>query len=265
MIENSTGEVGRAAIDAYLDSVEQAMLAVNAPRRDRMQVLEDIEAQIGDMLAQQPAPLTEEAVRAVIGKLEPPSHFGQIYGNGKPSRAASGKPNLSALAWHWPSPWPAMLGMPWTRIAVASLTVMVVSALLVAFYLLVNRRPAEPELLMFSLFAAFGLTSCSLPLAYWQIRSQPGRSSERDLFVKCATAHTVIVLLFIIFILTIATDGAALVPVAILGLIYIFYAFVQWWRQWLTAALAKEPNELRNEGESCRAPAPPVGSAARAV
>src|SRR5262245_33034613 len=42
--------VGRAAIDAYLDSVEQALFAVHAPRGDRVQVLQDLESQIADML-----------------------------------------------------------------------------------------------------------------------------------------------------------------------------------------------------------------------
>src|SRR6187200_3117103 len=83
MTENSTSEVGRAAIDAYLDSVEQALLAAHAPRSDRVQVLADLEAQIADMLAREPQPLTEEIVRMVIARLEPPSHFAAMYGNGK--------------------------------------------------------------------------------------------------------------------------------------------------------------------------------------
>ena len=83
MTENSTSGVGRAAIDAYLDSIEQALLAAHAPRSDRVQVLADLEAQIADMLAREPQPLTEEVVKAVIARLEPPSHFAAMYGNGK--------------------------------------------------------------------------------------------------------------------------------------------------------------------------------------
>ncbi len=83
MTENSSSAVGRAAIDAYLDSVELALIAADAPRIDRLQVLQDLEAQIADMLAQQPTPLTEESVRSVLDKLEPPSHFAATYGNGK--------------------------------------------------------------------------------------------------------------------------------------------------------------------------------------
>ena len=67
--------IGRATIDAYLDSVEQALMAAHAPRSDRLQVLQDLESQIAEMLAREPAPLTEESVRSVIEKLEPPRHF----------------------------------------------------------------------------------------------------------------------------------------------------------------------------------------------
>src|SRR5262245_4284599 len=85
MTENLSSAVGRAAIDAYLDSVEQALLAAHAPRGDRLQVLQDLESQIADMLAVGPQPLTEEIVQSVIAKLEPPSHFAATYGNGNNS------------------------------------------------------------------------------------------------------------------------------------------------------------------------------------
>src|SRR5262245_905019 len=85
MTENTSSAVGRAAIDAYLDSVEQALLAAHAPRADRTQVLQDIESQIADMLAVGPQPLTEEIVQSVIAKLEPPSHFAANYVNGSAS------------------------------------------------------------------------------------------------------------------------------------------------------------------------------------
>src|SRR6476660_8294535 len=90
MTENTSSTVGRAAIDAYLDSVEQALLAAHAPRADRVQVLQDLESQIADMLAVGPQPLTEEIVQSVIAKLEPPSHFAATYcnGNGKEPRPA---------------------------------------------------------------------------------------------------------------------------------------------------------------------------------
>ena len=66
MTESSTPDVGRATIDAYLDSVEHALMAAHAPRSDRLQVLQDLESQIAEMLAREPAPLTEESVSAVI-------------------------------------------------------------------------------------------------------------------------------------------------------------------------------------------------------
>lgn len=263
MIENSTGEIGHAAIDAYLDSVEQAMLAVHAPRRDRMQVLEDIESQIADMLAEQPTPLTEDAVRDVIGKLEPPSHFATMYGNGRQPRAANAVSARSA--WRWPSPWPALMGVPWTRVAVVSISLMVASALLIVFYLLVNRRPPSPELLVFSLFATFCAATGTLVAAYWQFRTRSKWLQERDLFVNCVTVYAVVVSLFLIFMLTIATDGAALVPIGILGLLYILYAFVQWMRRWLKAALSQEPVPAHNDAAEFRQTAEPIGTAARAV
>ena len=87
MTENPASSIGRSVIDAYLDSVEQALLAANAPRSDRAQVLEDLDSQMADMLG--PQPLTEEIVRAVIARLEPASHFAAMYGNGKQPRVAA--------------------------------------------------------------------------------------------------------------------------------------------------------------------------------
>src|SRR4029078_5817532 len=73
-----------------------------APRRDRVQVLEDLESQIADMLAIGPQPLTDEIVQAVIAKLEPPSHFAATYGNGNEPRLAWATQIASRSSFRWP-------------------------------------------------------------------------------------------------------------------------------------------------------------------
>ena len=90
MSENSSSaHVSCDPIDVYLDAVERAMTAARAPRTDRLQVLQDLEAQIADMLAQQPQPLTDEAVCAVIANLEPPSQFAADYASEKETTDAT--------------------------------------------------------------------------------------------------------------------------------------------------------------------------------
>ena len=261
MSENSTSDVGRATIDAYLDAVEQALLAAHAPRCDRGQVVQDLESQIADMLVQQPEPLTETMVCAVIEKLEPPSHFAAMYGNGKQPRVA----NAAAKGSAWPSPWTVLMALPWTRVAAVSLAVMVTCALMVTFYVLARRVPSNPDVLLLSLSGAFVATTCAMALSYKQLRARPTRFPDRDLWLKCAVGYAVSVPLFLMFLLTYGTDGAAIVPFGILGFLYLLYAFAQWLRRYLAAALPEATCTSTGDAENHRGANGPMGSAARAV
>ena len=60
-----------------------------------MQVLQNLETQIEEMLLPHPLPFTEETIRAVLDKLEPPSHFAAMYTNGGKSHEST-SPTSSA-------------------------------------------------------------------------------------------------------------------------------------------------------------------------
>ena len=135
MTENSSPTVGRAAIDAYLDSVEQALMSAHAPRSDRLQVLQDLESQIADMLTQQPMPLTEESVRAVLDKLEPPSHFAATYGNGTQTNPSAPSPSRFAR----------LPRAPWPMIAAASCALLCVD-MPASLCLQSHRTPRAPSI-----------------------------------------------------------------------------------------------------------------------
>ena len=79
---NQTAGFGQAVVDEYLDAVERALIASGAPRSERTQVVQDLESQIVEMMAALPQPVTEESIRSVIARLEPPAHFAATYGNG---------------------------------------------------------------------------------------------------------------------------------------------------------------------------------------
>src|SRR5262245_5762888 len=171
MTENSSSPVGRVAIDVYLDSVEQALLAARAPRIDRLQVLQDLESQIADMLAQQPPPLTEQLVQSVIQSLEPPSHFAETYGS-QPGTAPAVNDRFVRL----PRP-------RWPLIGAISCALLPGGVSLVLLSLATSYGPGPRPLGTLGLFVAFVglvLTPFALWLAFKQLRAQRSADSGRD-------------------------------------------------------------------------------------
>ena len=243
MTENSSSAVGRAAIDAYLDSVELALIAADAPRIDRLQVLQDLEAQIADMLAQQPTPLTEESVRSVLDKLEPPSHFAATYGNGKqPIRRRRRRRRAASHACRAP------LAPDRSRELRASC----ISCLLAVFAAATDAR-GPFDLLMFLVMVSFVFTPIALWMAYRQLRAHPGMPG-RDLVLKSSTVYTALALAVLMLFLAAITEGFVLMALGVAAFVYFEYLLIRRiWRH-MAEALPPQPALRRHATQTETAP-----------
>jgi hypothetical protein len=243
MTENSSPDVGRAAIDAYLDSVEQALLAANAPRGDRLQVLQDLESQIADMLTQQPTPLTEESARAVLDKLEPPSHFAATYGNGKQTTPPAPSPSRFAR----------LPRAPWPIIAAASCALLSVACLFAVFAVASDAHGLF-DLCMSLAVLSFFVTPIALWTAYSHLRAHPDMPG-RDLVVNSACAYIALSLTLLMLFVATVTEGIALIALGIAACVYFEYLFIRrLWRR-LADALppqleSSSPREANGNGAS---------------
>lgn len=216
MTENSTSDVGCATIDAYLDSVEDALLAANAPRGDRAQVLADLESQIADMLAQQPAPLTEEIVTSVIEKLEPASHFAAMYGNCKQPRTYRSREAV----------YPVLDKIRWSRVAIACFVLPLLgTSLEFALHFLFDA--GNGAILVLSIVAGLIATPSALAMAYWQVRARPGRFPDRNLILNMIVGYAAVGPAFVMIVLTEWTYGLVLIPFGIVVVIYLQCTFVR--------------------------------------
>jgi hypothetical protein len=75
----------RARLDAHLDAVEDALIAAGSSRERRRGVVDDLEAQITDMLAaRSEAPMLAD-LEAVLATLDPPAAYGQSTAGAPPS------------------------------------------------------------------------------------------------------------------------------------------------------------------------------------
>jgi hypothetical protein len=70
-----TGEMQKR-LDAHLDAVEAALAEAGRSREERRGVVDDLEAQVLDMLAARSAAPRMEDVEAVLAALDPPSAYG---------------------------------------------------------------------------------------------------------------------------------------------------------------------------------------------
>jgi hypothetical protein len=67
----------RARVDAHLEAVEQVLVATGHTREARRAVVDDLEAQILEMLSQSGAEPTVADVEAVLGRLDAPAAYGE--------------------------------------------------------------------------------------------------------------------------------------------------------------------------------------------
>jgi len=221
MTDHSNSAVGRAAIDAYLDSVDEALIAAHAPRSDRMQVLQDLESQIADMLSQQPETLTKEAVQAVIKSLEPPSHFAATYGNGK-------RPVSSTHGVHVRIPEIRFSQIRWPLVAAISAALVPVACLLLLF--IVSTRP-QGSAYVLTFWFTFFVGSVFTPLALWKARKQllagEANSPDRNLFVKALLVYGTFAPAILAVVAALLTEGAVLIPFGVVAFVYIQYVVVR--------------------------------------
>jgi hypothetical protein len=245
MSENPSSAVGRAAIDTYLDSIEQALLAAHAPRGDRAQVIQDLESQIADMLANGPQPLTEEIVQSVIAKLEPPSHFAATYGNDKEPRT-TWVPEIVRRSY-----------MRWPLVAAMSCACLGLGCL--GLLLTINTGPngAGGAMIVLMLLVGFALT----PLAIWksvkQLQREPGDRRDRNLVLKSTLVYCAIVPALLMAFVTLATHGFFLVPFGLATFVYLQFVLVRCVHRHLSETL---PPQLASDATT-QAMAPSVGTA----
>lgn len=256
MTDHSNATVGRAAIDAYLDSVDEALIAAHAPRSDRMQVLQDLESQIADMLSQQPQPLTEETVQAVIKTLEPSSHFAATYGNGKRATPSSSGVHVRLPEIH-------ISQIRWSLVAAISAALLPGGCLLAWFADATRARGpfiALPIMLMF--FLGFVFT----PFAIWKARKQLLTDAEnprdRGLFVKSIVGYGVFAPALLALFATVASDGAVLIPFGVVAFVYIQYAVIRRIYRRLTEGVpytAPTPSPVMPNGNGINSAFTPAG------
>jgi hypothetical protein len=233
MTENSTSDVGQAAIDNYLDAVEQALIAAHAPRSDRVQVLHDLEAQIADMLAREPQPITQEIVQAMIAKLEPTGHFAATYGNGKqPPIAPSGSRR-------------AFSKMRWSHASAACFGVFVLGCLLLLgleqrIPIILSLFRHNLEVVQLLILFGFLATPCALAMAYRQLHAQPDRCSDRDFVLNLASGYVILASTFLILLSSEWTHGFVLISLGVAALIFLQYTLVRHLRRLLRSALPPE-------------------------
>lgn len=235
MTEQSPSGVGRTAIDAYLDSVEQALIAAHAPRSDRMQVLQDLESQISDMLAEEPSPLTEEMVQAILAKLEAPSHFAATYGNGKDNIETSGGEPLRARSFR-------LLARPkinWPLVAAFSCGLLAFGCVLLFIALNSRYSNAMVGISLLTLFVGLLLTPIAIWNASTQLRTQPDQLHNRSLVLKSLTVYCVIAPPLLMGFAELFTRGAALVLFGIVAFVYLQYVFIRRMRRNMVDALPK--------------------------
>jgi hypothetical protein len=247
MTANSSSAVGQAAIDSYLDSVELALIDSDAPRSDRLQVLQDLEAQIADMLAGQPTPLTEESVRAVLDKLEPPSHFAATYG----------KPNVSTAPTSSAPRRSFRLTRPdWPIIATVGCAILVLG--LVFGLVAANSGPNDLWifLALACLLVGFVLTPIAIWKSYKRLRAEPG-APGRDLVLNSTIVYSVVVPILLMCFITALTEGFALILLGVALFFYFQYVLVRrLWRRMSDALPARPASAATGETNGSGASSP---------
>jgi hypothetical protein len=229
MTEDSSSAIGRAAIDAYLDSVEQVLLAAHAPRGDRVQVLQDLESQIAEMLTSAPQPLTDEVVQSTIAKLEPPGQFAATYGSGNDPRPSWGTQISSRSHVRWP------------LIAALSCACLVFGCLVMLMASNASLNGLYVLFIASMLLVGFVLT----PVALWNAVKQLELHSEhhhgRELVMKSTLVYSVIVPVLLVGFIAFATRGLILVPVGLGALVYLESVLIRRVHRHLSETLPPQP------------------------
>ena len=114
----------RQRLDAHLDAVEQALSAARKSRQQRRGIVDDLEAQIMDMLGGKSESPTLPDLEEVLAKLDPPS----AYGEGS-NRAAAAGPGMAAAPTTSPARMPVAARPRYSKVAIAGLICILLSLL----------------------------------------------------------------------------------------------------------------------------------------
>jgi hypothetical protein len=229
MTEYSTSvAIGQASIDAYLESVERALLDAQAPRSERLQVLQDLESQIADMLAQLPQPVTEQTVQDVIATLEPPRHFAETYGTqGKETR--SRQPNGTAT----------VALNRWVAVSAISCALIPLGCLLLVFAAATSMNGLAVLIATLPLIVGCVLTPIALRKGFRQLRAAPARYLGRELALGTMVGYVATAPLLLLLIACVVTEGAVLYLLAIAAFFYFQYLLMR--KVWQRMADALPP------------------------
>jgi hypothetical protein len=238
---------GSKLIDEYLIAVENALIAAGAPRPDRMQVLQNLETQITEMLTPHTAPFTEDAVRAVLDKLEPPSHFATAYVNGSKIHA-SVSPTPSTP----PRPFPKILPN-WPVVAAVCAAILASGVLFGMLAFASAPNDFWGFLTLLSCFVGVVFTPIALWMAYRQLRSDPA-APGRSLVLKSAIVYATIAPIVLVLFAAVLTEGAALVVFGIAAFFYAQYHLIRRLWRYLSDTLPTTPSESTTNSATRNAP-----------
>ncbi len=244
---SSFDDVGSDLIDAYLIAVENALIAAGAPRPDRMQVLQNLETQIEEMLLPHPLPFTEVTIRAVLDKLEPPSHFAAMYSNGGKRYESTSPMTAPQRSFRLSRP-------NWPIVAAVCAAILVLSCLL--GLIAAASGPERDVLILLALLGCFvGIvfTPIALGMAYRQLRSEPA-APGRNLVLKSTIVYGTIAPILLVLLAAEATNGAAPMLFGIAAFFYAQYVLLRrLWRH-LSNAFPTPPSASTTNSVSRDAP-----------
>lgn len=207
--------VGADRIDAYINSVEQVLLAAAVPAAERVQILDDLETQITEMLASEPLPISDATVAAVISRLEPPSHFAATYAvEPQQSHAAA------ALA-------PAPPYSPWILAATCSCAMVFLSCLLLMLMAAEDLAPPVAFTVILFLLACAIATPLTLRKGLVQLRTAPKQYRGQTLATGTALAYWTVVPLLLLLFVCVLTEGFILIPVGLAAFAYVHYRLLR--------------------------------------
>ncbi|MBX7105624.1 MAG: hypothetical protein K1X57_16190 [Gemmataceae bacterium] len=159
----------RALVDERLDGIERALRSANMPRVDRLRVVEDVERQLLDMLAETGDRPGRREVLQALAKLDPPEAY--LADDSRPAAPVE-------------SPSPVGRSLPvslqgYSQLAVASLAALLFTLFCVVFAFMCLVARMEGLFLAVSLIACLGaMTSFGLGIAaVISLRREPRRGS----------------------------------------------------------------------------------------
>lgn len=243
----------RSKIDAYLDAVDQALLAAQAPRGDRIQVAQDLEIQINEMLNQLSQPTNDDDVTKLLASLESPAKFAASYQESNSELVNAQNP--VALASKQPFGRWVIASAIACSCLVFSLVIAATAPILFPF--------GPPVVGLIALgFAVYGFSMTPLfsYLAYAHARSKHRGLEGKSLLILSVSVYAVLAPLVLVVLGAILTQGFILWGIAIVGLLYAQYKAVRKLRQHLTSHLPDPPAPLlENQSmERSRSTIPPI-------